>query len=1199
MKLNLTILFLIFTASLAKTQDYFQVMEEGLISQEIKQNRQITPQQYQLYQLDIKGIDEHLNELNAQKRNKQKPKKLTLVLPDPTGKLITFEIFQTKLMESELAARYPNIKTYRGYNQENKRERIALGWSEKGFYAGISTNSGSYSIDRYANNQKEFYISYFHRDYDKIEGLSNICGTKATDLVNKSSNYTARNDAASLPLREYRLAIGCTGEFGNRYGPTKEDVLAELVKSVNRINLILENDLAIRLILVNESDKVIFLDAETDPYTDGNTGGSLLGENTSVLNNAVGASNYDLGHVYTIGCDDVGGIAFIRSICGVSKGAGVTCHSNSDISVVAVRVAAHEIGHQLGSNHTFNNCSGNESSGTAYEPGSGSTIMSYGGLCGAENNVTSTSDDYFHISSIIEIIDFTRNEFGNSCAEKIETQNIIPTVSIPIESGFSIPISTPFELNGEASDENGDNLTYNWDQFDLGPSTTLGEPVANSPLFRSVYPSQSPIRIFPKIETILSNSNDKTEVLPTYGRDLNFQFITRDNNLEAGGVAWTQLQFESVESAGPFLIEYPNSYDTFTVGTEIELLWDVANTDLEPINCKSVDIYLSEDGGYTYNYLIAGATSNDGSEKIFLPNVITNKARFKVKAANNVFFDISNENFEIKEPSTPGFTIDYTPSFLSHCVPDDITINFNTYSFLEYDQLINFEFIDGLPEGMVIDFNASEISPGESTSAIISFTDESLSGIYELNFKAASESDTLYRSIVLDLSSVDFSDISPVHPAPGTSGNVVNTNVQWTKSNNAENYRLRLSDNPSFDLANSELIYDEIIQDTFFSFPDILNKSTIYYWSIEGLNSCSTEDLEPKIYTFATEAISCEIYDFTDLPLGLTASIARSVEMPIEVFSDGKVKDVNIRKIKGVHSFISELKGELVSPSGTSIVLFSNKCGNQTDFNCGFDDDAVTELTCPLSQGLFYLPQEKLDTFIGEDIKGIWKFIMSDTKAQNGGSIQEYKLELCSNATLASPILVNNNPMPLPSGVARRLSNEFLSVEDDNNSNSEIFYTIVTPTANGSLLRDGEILSIGSTFTQEEIDNKIISYQHAGVSDDDSFVFTVQDGEGGWVDLTIFDIVVDNDVVLDVTEIEPPEIKIYPNPTSGHFFLELDESALDINVQIFDITGKSIEFRQNLDSNILEVSITKAVPGLYFLNVSNNDISRIRKIVIN
>ncbi|WP_188457112.1 reprolysin-like metallopeptidase [Psychroflexus planctonicus] len=575
--------------------------------------------------------------------------------PSENGNFETFSIYQTEVMSSGLADQFPDIKTYIGVSESNKNEILNLTITSYGVY-GMITKSGASSFINPISYSGDVYM-VFNKNQAYTDHLNAVVCEVQEQIQEDDFNWGASSNLVdNTTLKRYRLALACTGEYAEYHisaaqvatsAPDqvkKDAVLAAMVVSINRINSIYERDLAINLQLIDNNEDLIQLDPDNDPYTN-NSGGVMLGQNQTQVDNVIGTANYDIGHVFSTGG---GGIASSPSVCNPNfKAQGVTGSFAPVGDPFDVDYVAHEIGHQFGASHTFNNfCGGNRTNSTAVETGSGSTIMAYANVC--PPNVQSASDDYFHVVSISQIQNYVTNSTGSFCSEDIGISNNPPTIDVELQD-YTIPSNTAFFLEVEASDADGDVLTYTWEQLDNEISNQPPESTnTNGPSFRSLPPTTSPRRYFPDFTTVLNGSLSSTwEVIPDTAREMEFGVLVRDNNSEGGQseLGTTEITFVS---DGPFSVTSQNTSGIIWQEGDTETItWDVANTNNAPVNSPEVDILLSTDSELDFDVVLASNVPNNGSADIIVPNIYGPSCRIMVKASNSIFYAVNEENFTI------------------------------------------------------------------------------------------------------------------------------------------------------------------------------------------------------------------------------------------------------------------------------------------------------------------------------------------------------------------------------------------------------------------------------------------------------------------------------------------------------------------------------------------------------------------------
>ncbi len=689
----LLILIALPTLAFAQNKNFWSQTEGKNISQENIRKSVTTIEKSEIYNLDLSNFKNEI--LKAPYRFQGIDSNIELTLPIGNQSYQTFTIYKAQTMSEDLAAKFPAISSYVGVSND-KKSSLRLTLTSQGVVGSISTENGYLYINPYTFSGREYQV-FFRKSSINNQEFTCLFDEQIDQDFLKSSNNNTSNlaDVNDSTLRTYRLAVATTGEYsqyhvnltgnnGSSDAVKKQVVMDAIVAVVDRVNEIYERDIAVSFTLVNNSN-IIYLDGSSDPFNNNNTQ-TLINQSQQVIDALVGSANYDIGHTFSTGA---GGLAQRPSVCtNGSKARGVTGINAPIGDPYAVDYVSHEVGHQFGANHTFNSgasgCLSNRANQTAVEPGSGSTIMGYGGLCQGEN-VQSASDPHFHAVSIHEM--YTVASFFTSCGQENIIANNAP--SITPTPNYTIPYGTAFELTANAFDSNNDNLTYCWEQIDN--EITPAPPTPNAtegPVFRSIDPMSSPTRSFPNATSVNNGDLAPTwEVISNVPREYNFAVTVRDNN-PIGGQSTRDDMKVTVANTGPFVVTSQNapgiSYDQNELVT---ITWDVAGTTGNGINTSNVDVFLSYNAGIDYDVQVGIGHENDGSSTFRIPEGRASSiCRIKIKGRNNVFYAVNSQIFQITSNVLAADTNELSQLFNVYPNPNNgnFTINFNEASGADY-----------------------------------------------------------------------------------------------------------------------------------------------------------------------------------------------------------------------------------------------------------------------------------------------------------------------------------------------------------------------------------------------------------------------------------------------------------------------------------------------------------------------------------
>ncbi len=1002
MKYLLTIVVL-FNFAFAKAQNFWQSVSQT--PTENLETRNFTPENYLLFDLNLDGLKQSI--AAAPMRFSSKHSNVVVSMPNADGDFNDFEIFETQMMETLLSAKYPDIKTYIGLNVNDAADVIRFSITSHGFHnIEFIPGAPTVYVDPFTKDLNT-YIVYNRSSIPELKEDFE-CFTDEVSIIGANRNITnvipkSTDDSA---LRSYRVAISCNAEYGNLFAGTGTDaqkranIQARQVITMNRVNGVYERDLAINMVFVNNNDLLLYFgDISLDPYTNDFNNrtqdlidGNLAGQGFPGIGNA----NYDIGHNFNT--SGGGNAGCIGCVCVTGqKGSGMTGRANPTGDPFDIDYVAHEMGHQFGGYHSMASSSCRSGSGqTEVEPGSGSTIMAYAGICNP--NIQNNSDDYFHYVNIRDITTNIKTGPSSSCAVVTNIPFTAPVVDAGLD--YTIPYSTAFVLTGTATNLGTETVTYNWEQNDPeNPGSNNGpDPTrVQGPMYRSLPSVTVPERYFPALSDVVQgNLTPAYEVTPSVARSMEFAFTVRKYDMNVGQNDSDLMNVTVDGTSGPFTVTTQDSNISYNTGEAVVVSWDVAGTDQAPINTTSVDILLSVDGGLTFDTVMELSTPNDGTETVVMPVVVpTNQARIMVRANGNVYYAVNSSDFTV---TSDEFSLSTTDLNQNVCLPANAIYDF-TYRTFNGFSTPTVLTLTGAPAGSNVVISPNVVTNDNTpVNVTISGLNNSMVGNYNLILDGTAG--TAMRSVELTLNVLESSlaTVTLVEPVDMAVDVALFPTLEWSAAAGSQEYDIEIALDSNF----STIIQAVTVSTNIITLSSSLDEDTLYYWRVRNRNVCGNGAYS-SVRSFRTANIICVNESSTVVPLAISSGPPSSFDTIITVTDNIVINDMSLN-IDLSHTWMSDIDIYLTSPSGTQITIIEDRCNNRNDLLATFTDDGAA-VQCTFSAPTISGTVNAVDMFSvfnGENALGDWVLTVADDTDQDGGSLNGWSVDICGTQTLST-----------------------------------------------------------------------------------------------------------------------------------------------------------------------------------------------------
>jgi subtilisin-like proprotein convertase family protein len=522
----------------------------------------------------------------------------------------------------------------------------------------------------------------------------------------------------------------------------------------------------------------------------------------------------------------------------------------------------------------------------------------------------------------------------------------------------------------------------------------------------------------------------------------------------------------------------PNTVVSWQGGSNQNVTWNVAGTDVNGINAKYVDIYLSTNGGTSFPILLASKVPNDGSETVTIPNTAGTTNRIMVKGWDNIFFDVSNTNFTITAAtSTMAVSFNGVEGEQNKSVCQGVSASYT----IKYDALAGFSGVTtfaatGNPAGTTVSFSPTSISANGNVTMTISNTAGITPGFYSIIVTATSGAVNKTVPFYLELLNSNFATSSLSSPVNNAVGQGVSLNLTWVADPNATSYDVQVATDLAFtnifstgnSITNSYAIAG-------------LAEGTTYFWRIKPKNAgCSgvfsTEN------RFTTGVVACPgSTSSANVPLTIGTTANVTINSTLNIPAGGVISDVNIT-MDVTHTWINDLTATLISPSGTQVQLFAQPCTSADIQNISATfDDSGANVVCGTDPGITGVVKstQLLSAFNGQSSTGTWTLRILDSFNQDGGSLNSWSINICT----IQPLSVDDNVIAI---------SDVVIYPNPNNGNFNIQFTSTSGNeiiVNVHDVRGREIYAKSYTNNGLFNENLQLDTVQSGV-----YLVTVQDG---------------------------------------------------------------------------------------------------------